>query len=210
MLNTVVRRVHIVAGFTVAEMIVAMSVLSIVLVLALSSVAPALKITRNSEERLSAQREVVLALDRLTAEMNFLDRALVTVAPESILFVSDEVYNGPNLAINSSNWIDLHNTSRFHTWQKAIILRRRDGQLWRREYPYEFGSNLFRLDPTTLETIADVGGIAEKNFCQNVEEFQVELVGRSRVLLRLRSVFRNAKKPASCDIQVQIQMKGER
>ena len=191
------RRVKVARGFTLAEMIVAMSVLSILLMLALGAVAPALKITRDSEERLAAQREVVLALDRLTAELTFLDRALVTVAPNAILYVSDLDYTGSNPAITPSYWTDLHSRSRYHTWRKSVILRRRDGQLWRRE-------------PAYLEPVADVSGMAEKNFCQNVELFDVELVGRSRVLLRLRSVFRDGRKPASCEIQAQIQMKGER
>ena len=192
------RRVKVARGFTLAEMIVAMSVLSILLMLALGAVAPALKITRDSEERLAAQREVVLALDRLT------------VAPNAILYVSDLDYTGSNPAITPSYWTDLHSRSRYHTWRKSVILRRRDGQLWRREYPYQFGADLFRLDPAYLEPVADVSGMAEKNFCQNVELFDVELVGRSRVLLRLRSVFRDGRKPASCEIQAQIQMKGER
>ena len=204
------RRGKVARGFTLAEMIVAMSVLSILLMLALGAVAPALKITRDSEERLAAQREVVLALDRLTAELTFLDRALVTVAPNAILYVSDLDYTGSNPAITPSYWTDLHSRSRYHTWRKSVILRRRDGQLWRREYPYQFGADLFRLDPAYLEPVADVSGMAEKNFCQNVELFDVELVGRSRVLLRLRSVFRDGRKPASCEIQAQIQMKGER
>ena len=195
-------------GVTVPEMVVATSILAGFLVLALGAIVPAFKISKQAEESLASQREVVLAFDRLTAEMSTLNRAFVTTAPGAVSFVSDDPYIGANSALDASHWDDLLTTTPDTSWQKTIILRHRDGDVWRQEYPYTFGTAVMRLIAADLPLLADNTTVAQKIFAKNVEAFEIETAGRSRVRFQVRSVHREGQRPTACQLTVQIQMRG--
>lgn len=191
-------------------MLVAMSMLSLFIMLTLGMIVPGFRITKNAEESVAAQREVILAFDRLTAEVSMLDRASLSVAPGAMSFLSDKPYTGPNPVIDDTLLEDLGVVARDRTWTKQVILRQRDGELWRREYPYLKGGELWKILPDELEAIADTVPIAEKIYAKNVELFEVESAGRSRVRMKVRSVFRDNRKPVACEMTLQLQMRGGR
>ena len=56
--------------------------------------------------------------------------------------------------------------------------------------------------------MADAPVRQEKIFAKNVELFEASVAGRGRVLLKIRSVFRQSAKPAACELNLQIQMRG--
>lgn len=186
-----------------------MSILATFLMLALGTIVPAFQITKDAEESIASQREVVLAFDRLMAEMSLLDRATVNTAPETLSFLSDEVYTGNNAVIPDPDLVDINLTTGT-AWNKYILLRHRGDRLYRREFPYNKGNDIFQVSTASLPIVADGPGIDEKTFAKNIERFEVEEAGRTRVLLRIRSVFRKSKKPAACQLTMQIQMRGSR
>ena len=190
-------------------MVVATSILALFLMLALGTIVPAFQITRRAEENIAAQREVILAFDRLIAEMGMLDRATVSTSPNTLSFLSDEIYSGLNGAIPDADLVDLGLQTDV-SWNKYVILRHRDNNLYRREFDYQHGQQIFQIDPDKLTTWADGPGIAEKIFAKNVELFETEEAGLTRVYLKIRSVFRNGKKPEACQLTLQIQMRGSR
>lgn len=190
-------------------MVVATSILAIFMVLALGTIVPAFQVTRRAEENIAAQREVILAFDRLLTEMGMLDRATVSTAANTLSFLSDEVYSGPNGPIDNADLIDLGLQTDV-SWNKYVILRHRDNNLYRREFEYQHGQQIFQIDPDKLADWADGPGVAEKIFAKNVELFEAEEAGLTRVYLKIRSVFRNGKKPEACQLTLQIQMRGSR
>jgi prepilin-type N-terminal cleavage/methylation domain-containing protein len=195
-------------GFTLAETMVATGVLSLFIVLAFGAIVPSFKITRQAEQNLAAQREVILAFDRLTAEMSRLDRASVMAVPDALTFLSDQEYRGTNPAVPDADLAPVGYTSPDLVWQKLVILRRRGTNLYRRELPYTKGAEIFQVVPASLPTLADSGSYTEKIFAKNVEYFEADTAGRSRVLMQIRSVYRKGKKPVSCELDLQIQMRG--
>jgi prepilin-type N-terminal cleavage/methylation domain-containing protein len=197
-------------AFTLIEMVVATSILAVFIMLALGTIIPGFKITKQAEESIATQREVVLAFDRLVAEMSLLDRATVSVAADTLSFLSDKPYRGPNAIIDDQYLDDLGTTTTGRTWLKNVVLRRRNGELWRREHPYTKGEGLFQIKSAYLPLVADASGVAEKIFAKNVEEFEAITAGHSRVVVRVRSVFRDAARPSACELTVQIQMRGGR
>ena len=194
-------------GMTLAETLLAVSVLGVVLALAFATIVPAIRINKDAEESIAAQRQVVLAFDRLMAEMSTLNRATVSSAPGCLSFVSTQPYRGTNAVIDSSHWDDLlHTTDR--AGRKTVFLRHRDNNLWRQEYPYQFGRDGHRILGADLTVLADRPGMQEKIFTKNVEGFEVGIAGRSRVYLQIRCVFRESKRPAACELHFQTQMRG--
>lgn len=185
-----------------------MSMLGLVIILAFSTVVPGLKITKEAEESIAAQRQVILAFDRLLAEVSLLDRASASSAPGSLSYLSDKPYRGSNTAIDPLFLEDLETVSRDRTWAKHVVLRQRDGHLWRREYPYSGGGEIRRIAPAQLEVLADIQPIAEKIFAKNIESFETVSAGRSRIYLRIRSVYRENRKPVACQLTLQLQMRG--
>ena len=189
-------------------MLVGASVLSIFIMLALGTIVPSVKVTREAEQSLESQREVVLAFDRLVAEMVVLDRASISSEDNALAFLSDEDFRGSNGPLPDANLVDLGVATPDRVWQKYVILRLRQGQLWRQEYPYTHGSSLFQVSADKIALLADLPGRQEKIFAKNIELFEAVPAGRSRVLLRIRSVFRKAAKPVASELELQIQMRG--
>ncbi len=197
-----------VLGVTVPEVLVVALVLSLLMMTSLGVLAPALKVSRAAEQSTAAQREVVLALDRLVAEMSLMDRATVTTAPGSVSFLSSKPYTGTNTELADPSLDILGLASPYEVWQKFVVLRLRNGDLMRREYPYSKGGELARILPLQLEIVADQVGVAEKIFAKEIETFDAVEVGSSRIALQLRSVQRQANAPAACEVTLQIQMRG--
>lgn len=195
-------------GFTVPEVLVASFVLALLTSVALAVIVPAMKVTREAEQSTTAQRQVVLALDRLVAEMTEMDRATVTVDSGCLSYLSHKPYTGSDPALPATSVEMLGFRSLHDVWQKFVILRHRNGKLWRREHPYSQGSELSRILPAELLSEADQGGVGEKSFANDVELFEAEEVGSSRVSLRLRSVNRDGERPQACEITLQIRMRG--
>lgn len=189
-------------------MLVGSFVLSMFIMLALGAIVPSYKVVREAEDSLSAQREVIMAFDRLVAEMSNLDRASVTAVPGALSFLSDKDYRGSNALIADTNLDFMGLASPDHTWRKWVILRQRNNELWRREQPYDKGSDLWQILPGQLPIVADAPVRQEKIFAKNVELFEASVAGRGRVLLKIRSVFRQSAKPAACELNLQIQMRG--
>jgi hypothetical protein len=183
-------------------------VLSLLLMIALGVIVPALKVTHDAEQSTVSQREVVLALDRLSAEMSVMDRATVTTAPGCFSFLSSRPYGGSNAALADPSLDMFGLTSPHDTWRKHVFLRLRDGQVFRREFPYAKGAALSRVVPAQLHVLADQLGVAEKTFAKNIEAFEATEVGSSRLVLQIRSVQREAAKPTACEVTLQIQMRG--
>lgn len=195
-------------GFTLPEMIVAMAVLGTFIVMAMGTVVPGFKITQQAEESVYAQREVVLTFDRLVAEMSQLDRASVSTADEALSFLSDKPFGGGGPPIADAYLQDLAFTSPDRVWRKHVVLRRRNGHLLRREFRYDKGNEMFRINPDDLPSVADASGVGEKIFTKNVELFEAEASGKSRVYIKVRSVFRGAAKPTASELTLQVQMRG--
>lgn len=195
-------------AFTLTEMIVGTSVLSMFIMLALGTIVPSIKVTREAEQSLESQREVVLAFDRLVAEMVMLDRASVSSEDSALAFLSDQAYRGNNSAVPDTNLVDLGVDTPDRSWRKNVVLRLRQGQLWRQEYPFTHGTSLFQIASDKIAPLADSPGRQEKIFAKNIELFEAVPAGRSRVLLKIRSVFRKAEKPVACELELQIQMRG--
>ena len=189
-------------------MLVGCLVLGLFIMLALGAIVPSYQVVREAEESLSAQREVVMAFDRMVAEMDNLDRASVTVAPGALSFLSDQDYHGANPLLADSKLADLGLSNRDRSWKKIVIYRHRDNQLWRREHPYDKGAAIWQMQPEHLPAVADVPNVQEKIYAKNVELFEPEVAGRGRVAIRIRSVFRQAAKPAACELNLQVQMRG--
>lgn len=198
------------SGFTLVEVLVGSVVLSMFIMLALGAIVPSYKVVREAEESVSAQREVVMAFDRLVAEMANLDRASVTVIPGALAFLSDEEYRGTNPAIPDSQLVDINLVNPVLAWRKTVVFRHRDNQLWRREYPYDKANAVWVVAPDKLATLADIPNRQEKIYAKNVELFEANLAGKGRVLVKLRSVFRQTNRPAACELQLQIEMRGGR
>jgi hypothetical protein len=199
---------HRSGGFSLAEASLSAFLLAFVLLLTIGAFVPGMKVTKQAEESIASQREVVLAFERLMAEMSLMDRAGVTVGPECLSFLSHEPYwgNNPLLALDEVQRYGY--LSRHTAWQKFVILRLRDGRLWRREAPYDGGHALARVRPDRLLGVADVSNRQEKVFAREVEEFIARTVGPSRVQMRIRSVHRGARRPESCDMSFEIVMRG--
>ncbi len=197
-----------IAGFTVTELLVAASVLSIFIMLALGAIVPAIKVTQEAEKSVDSQREVVLAFDRLVAEIAMADRATLTVIPEALSFLSRLEYRGSNPTLLDNQLVDLGFSTPDHTWRKFVVLRRRGNALWRREFPYDKGQALYQVSADSLPSIADAPGRQEKIYAKNVEVFEATTAGSTRVQLKVRSVFRESQRPAACELNLQIQMRG--
>lgn len=176
--------------------------------LSLGTIVPAYKVTREAEESLSSQREVVLAFDRLVAEMGLLDRASVSSAEDTLAFLSDQEYRGANSELADSLLDDLNVATPDRIWRKFVVLRRRGGDLWRREYPYTKGNALFQIIGDELPMVGDSTVLQEKIYTKNVERFEVTPAGASRVRLTIRSVFREGARPTACELNLQVQMRG--
>jgi hypothetical protein len=187
---------------------VATFVLSLFIMLALGTIVPAYKVTREAEESLSSQREVVLAFDRLVAEMTLLDRASVSACTDTLAFLSDAEYRGSNPALADDSLDHLGVSTPERSWRKFVVLRHRGGQLWRREYPNSLGTELVQILADKLPGAGDAVGMQEKIYAKNVEVFEATPAGASRVLLKIRSVFREGAKPAACELNLQVQMRG--
>jgi prepilin-type N-terminal cleavage/methylation domain-containing protein len=195
-------------GFTITELLVASTVLAVFIMLALGSIVPSYQVTREADESLSSQREVVMAFDRLVAEMSVLDRASASAAADSLAFLSDQEFRGSNLEIADVDLDDLGVANPNRIWRKFVILHRRDNALWRREYPYTKGPALCQIVSDKIPILAQVPGRQEKIFSKNIELFEAVPAGRTRILLKIRSVFRQGSKPAACELNLQIQMRG--
>ncbi len=191
-----------------SELLVSSLVLTIFMMLALGTIVPAIKVTRQSEESLDSQREVVLAFDRLTSEMSLLDRASLTVAPDTFSYLSDQEFRGTNSAIPDADMADMGLSHPEKNWTKWVLLRHRDGKVLRREYPYDKGRRLYALLETQLPLLGDAPGVQEKVFARNVELFEPTAAGSSRLRLKIRSVFRGTTQPRACELNLQIQMRG--
>lgn len=189
-------------------MLVSSLVLSMFMMLALGTIVPAIMVTRHAEESLNSQREVVLAFDRLTTEMSLLDRASLTVAPDAFSFLSDQEYRGNNSFLPGDDMADLGLSHPEKSWTKWVVLRHRDGQLFRREFPYSGGSALMALLEDKLPLIGDRANVQEKVFARNVELLEPTAAGSSRLRLKIRSVFRDSGQPRACELNLQIQMRG--
>jgi hypothetical protein len=195
-------------GFSIPELSVSVLLLSILLLLTIGAFIPGLKVTRQAEESVASQREVVLAFERLMAEMSLMDRVGVTAGPGCLAFLSHEVFRGTNPLLELDELQVLGFATATTVWTKWVVLRLRDGRLWRREFPYDGGNSLARVRPDKLVVVADQPDRQEKVFCREVEEFSAHTLGQSRVLLKLRSVHRGANKPQSCDMSFEIVMRG--
>lgn len=190
------------------ELLVATSVLSLFIMLALGAIVPAIKVTQEAEEAVDSQREVVLAFDRLVAEIAMADRATLTVVPEALSFLSRVKYRGTNPALPEAQLVDLGFATPDHTWEKFVVLRKRGDALWRREFPYNKGQALFQISSDRLLSVADAPNRQEKIYAKNVEVFEATTAGSTRVQLKVRSVFRHSRRPAACELNLQIQMRG--
>ena len=112
-------------GFTLSELIVAMSVLSAFIMLALGAIVPAMKVTMAAETSLASQREVVLTFDRLVAEMGVADRASLSTAGSALSFLSPNEYRGSNPAIADSKLNDVGFKTPDRIWRKTVLLRQK-------------------------------------------------------------------------------------
>lgn len=195
-------------GFTLPELLVGSLLLSLFTMLALGAIVPALKVLLDAEESIASQREIVLAFDRLVAEMGMADRASLTVVPQALGFASALPYRGNNPPLADDEMLDLNFSSPERVWRKNIVLRQRGNQLWRREFPFSKGQDLYQILPDKLPLIADSPGRQEKIFAKNVEFFEATTAGSTRVRLRVRCVFRDSRRPASSELDLQIQMRG--
>ena len=196
------------SGFTLSELLVGATVLSIFVMLALGTIVPAIKVTLEAEESIDSQRQVVLTFDRLIAEMSTADRGSLTVGSEAFSFLSSQEYRGTNSPIPDASLVDLGFATPDRVWRKTVVLARRENQVWRREFPYTHGRQLRQVLPERLETVAQTPGRQEKISAKNIELFEVSTAGSNRVLLRVRSVSRQAEKPAACELDLQVQMRG--
>jgi hypothetical protein len=176
--------------------------------LTIGAFIPGLKVTRQAEESIASQREVVLAFERLMAEMSLMDRVGVTAGVSCLSFLSHQSYRGTNPLLELED-IQLFGFSSAHShWRKFVILNLREGRLWRREAPYDGDTTLARIRPDRLQGVAEVANRQQKVFTKGVEEFSASFLGQSRVRLKLRSVFRTAARPESCDMTFEIVMRG--
>lgn len=198
-------------GFSLPELAVSVFLLGVLLLLAIGAFVPGLKVVQQAEQDTAAEREVVLAFERLMSEMSLLDRISVVAQNGCLSYLGRLPFNGSNPAL-ASNQVELFN---FYTpelpWTKFVVLKLRDGQLWRREFPYNAGGDqrrLARIVPSELLAVADHSPSQEKIFAKNIELFQCDVLGRSRVRVRMRSVFRQGKLPESCDMTFDIAMRG--
>lgn len=194
-------------GFSVQELVLSSFLLSLLLALALATVAPALRVSKKAEESMSAQHEVVRAFDQVIGEMSLLDRGGVTVGNNVISYLSYRDFRGNNPVLNPSQ-LQISSFQAHTPWQKFVVLRHRTNSIWRREYPYADGANMGRITRAALPGIADLAGMQEKKFARDIEEFTVETVGSSRVIFRVRSVTRKASRPEACDVTFQVVMRG--
>ena len=195
-------------GFSVAELTVSVFLLGFLLMLTIGAFVPGLKVTKQAEESIAAQREVVLAFERLMAEMSLMDRLGATPGQGCLSFLSHQEYRGSNPELDIAD-VQLYSCSTPSTiWKKFVVLRLREGRIWRREFPYDGQTVLARVKPDRLIGVADLANRQEKVFTREVEEFDASLVGQSRVRLRIRSVFRSGRRPESCDMQFEIVMRG--
>lgn len=185
-----------------------MTILGSFILLAMGTVVPGYKITQQAEESVYAQKEIILAFDRLVAEMTPLDRASVTTNANALSFLSDQPFDRAGPPIADPNLLDLAFSSPDRIWLKHVILHHRDGHLWRREYSYLKGSELFAIHPDNLVAVSGASGIPEKIFVKNIELFEAESCGRNRIRLKVRSVFRKANRPTAAEINLQISMRG--
>lgn len=195
-------------GFSLVEVTLAAFLLSFVLLLTIGAFVPGMKVSRQAEESIASQREVVLAFERLLAEMSLMDRSGVSVAPGCLSFLSHQDYRGnnpllPNDDVQRFGYLSLHSS-----WHKFVILHLRDGKLWRREAPYDGDRALARIFPERLPAVAQVTGRQEKVFAREVEDFSARTLGTSRVQMHLRSVHRGGKWPESCDMSFEVVMRG--
>ena len=169
---------------------------------------PGIKVSQQAQESIAAQREVVLTFDRLISEMSLMDRASVSIAPGVVSFLSDKSYGGSTPALTSTSLKPLNLVSPYTTWQKFVLLRHRNGQLVRREWPYAGGSALSQILPPQLPILADLPGVPEKVFAHGVEDFEVQSIGAAGLSIRLRSVQRGSVKAEACEINLILTMRG--
>ncbi len=196
-------------GLSLPEMIVAMLILSSFLVMAIGTIIPGFKITQQAEQSISAQRQVVLTFDRLVAEMSQMDRASVSTNTGVLSYLSDQSLAAGNTApVADDDLLDLAYASPEREWLKHVVLRHREGHLWRQEYDYEKGLAVYPIDPDSLPVLADTPGVAEKIFCKNVEAFEALPTGMSRVQVTIRCVYRQAEHPTAAEATMQIHMRG--
>lgn len=190
------------------EMVVATGILSLFIALAFATIMPGLKITREAEQSLSAQKEVLLALEDLHRELSLTERLGVSVAPECLSFLSTERVDPVNPAIPDSELDIIPGRVSADTFLKHVVLRLRDRRIKRREFPYAKGQEICPILPVSLLTVADNPAFAEKTFCEDVEYFEAVPVGGTRVAVTIRSVHRDADKPQACQMTMQISMRG--
>ncbi len=194
-------------GFTLPEMSVSAFLLAILLVLTMGAMSPGLKVSRQAEESIAAQREVVMAFDQLMAELALMDRSSLSTADGALAFLSHRPYRGDNGLLDVNQLEVFGFASLQSQWQKFVVLGLRDGRITRREFPYDLGSTLARVRPDRLDEVLDQPA-QEKPFARDVEAFEATPVGTSRVQIRVRSVHRGAKKPEACDVTFQVAMRG--
>ena len=189
-------------------MIVSTSILGTFVILTLSTVVPGIKISNRAESALAAQKEVVLAFDRLIAEMGLMDRASFSFDNGALSFLSHKPYGGSNTEVPDS-FLQLSSASSLNTtWEKHVVLRHRETSLFRQEYPYNKGGELSRIAPDQLLSFADTPDTQRKIFAHNIEHFETLTVGHSRIAIMLRSVDRSNARPEACQISYQLSMRG--
>lgn len=195
-------------GFSLPEMSLSVFLIAVLLALTLGALVPGLRVSRQAEESIAAQREVVLAFDRLMAEMALMDRCSLSTAEGCLSYLSHRPYSGANSLLDVEQ-LDLFGFASLQSvWRKVVVLRHRDGRIFQREFPYDMGSSLARVKPAKLVEVGDHPGAQEKSFARDVEAFEAIPLGTSRVQIRVRSVYRGAKRPEACDITFQVVMRG--
>ncbi len=195
-------------GFTLPEMTVSVFLLSLVMLLTVGAFIPGLKISRQAEESIASQREIVLSYEKLFAELELMDRLSVTTMDGGLSYLSHRSYSGTNPVLDPTEMTVFGFSSLRSVWKKFVVLRLRDRRLLKREYPYAGGSVLARVNSDDLLNVADSPGREEKVFARDIEEFKAGTVGLSRLEIRLRSVNRGARTPEACDVTFQIAMRG--
>lgn len=194
-------------GFSLQELILSSFILSLLLALALLTVAPGIRISKKAEESMSAQHEVVRAFDRLVGEMSLLDRGGVTVGDGVLSYLSNREFAGANPPLAPAQ-VQLFSYRTQPEWKKFVILRHRGRDIWIREFPWPDGQQIGRIRRADLPAVADLVGLQEKKFAQDIEQFTVETAGTSRVIMRVQAVARRWEKPEACDVTFEVVMRG--
>lgn len=194
-------------GFTITELIVATAVLSTFMMLALGVVMPGIKVSKQAEEDLASQRQVVLAFDRLFAEMSLMDRASVSHSDGNLSFLSNKPFAGGGAEVPDTS-LEVLSMGSPKVWTKHVLLHLKDRTIWRREFNYLKGNQIARIMPDKLDILGNAVDVPQRAFVNDVEAFVVDSVGRSRIAVKLRSTNRHAGKPESCEVTMQVGMRG--